>query len=298
MKKLGIDLGGTKIEAILLDSDGTIITRKRIPTLRDEGYEAIIDKIATLSKNILPQDDDYTIGICTPGSISSKTGRLRNSNTVCLINKPIVEDLESVFNQKVFMENDANCFAYAEAILGAGKNYNSVFGVIMGTGVGGGIVINRQIYHGRLHIAGEWGHTSLVSDGNDCYCGQTGCVETVLSGPALEASWFLKTGEESSLKNISDQFLLRDSMPPAAESWKNEFLNSFGHALGDVITLLDPDVIILGGGVSNIPFLYDEGLKRVYDHVFSDYVDTPILKNALGDSGGVFGAAFLPEMKK
>ena len=187
------------------------------------------------------------------------------------------------------MENDANCFAIAEALHGAVKEFDSIFGVIMGTGVGGGIVINGKIHRGRMAIAGEWGHHTLHPNGNQCYCGNRGCVETYISGPSLEKRWQEITGDLLSLNQIVAQKNGTDNY----KKWKNEFLDNFGIALANVIDILDPDAIVLGGGVSNIEFLYDEGVSKVYDYVFSDNVDTPILKNKLGDSAGVFGAADL-----
>ena len=201
---------------------------------------------------------------------------------------PLKEDLEKALGKKVSMENDANCFAMAEAKMGAAKDYDVVFGVIMGTGVGGGIVINKKIHHGRTNIAGEWGHHTLHQNGNKCYCGKNGCVETYISGPALEKRWNELTGKKDSLPQI-----IQNLDDDKAIQWKNEFLHNFGTALANVIDILDPDAIVLGGGVSNVSFLYDEGKKAVYDSVFSDLVDTPILKNQLGDSAGVFGASLL-----
>ncbi len=295
MNRIGIDLGGTKIEGILLDKTGKILARKRTPTNRDNGYEYIINKIVNLISDLqIVSETDSAVGLCTPGAISPHTGKLKNSNTVCLIGKPLKDDIESKININIKMDNDANCFAIAEAKLGAAKKYNVVFGVIIGTGVGGGIVINEKVHQGRLSIAGEWGHHTLYPDGNQCYCGKKGCVETYISGPSLEKRWTELTGKTQALQNIiagARQF------PKYKEKlylkWKKELIRNFGIALANVIDILDPDIIVLGGGISNIPFLYDEGIKSVYNNVFSDEVDTPILKNKLGDSAGVFGAAYL-----
>jgi fructokinase len=287
VNRIGIDLGGTKTEGILLNENLEPIERKRIPTPQND-YNAVLNSIVDLVNDLKTKTNESTIGICTPGAISKKTGLIKNSNTQCLIGMPLKEDLEKAMEQKVLMENDANCFAMAEAKMGAAKDYNMVFGVIMGTGVGGGIVINKKIHQGRTNIAGEWGHHTLHQNGNKCYCGKTGCVETYISGPALEKKWNELTGKQESLPQIIQNF---DN--DIATQWKNEFLNNFGTALANVIDILDPDAIVLGGGVSNISFLYDEGKKAVYDKVFSDLVDTPILKNQLGDSAGVFGASLL-----
>ena len=285
MHKIGIDLGGTKIETVCLDESLNIIQRKRIPTNQQNGYSSIVNSIASLVCDITKNIDDYSVGICTPGAISKKTGLIKNSNTQCLIGMPLKEDLEKSLNKKIKMENDANCFAMAEAKMGAAVGYGVVFGVIMGTGVGGGIVIDGKIHHGRTNIAGEWGHHTLHQNGNLCYCGRHGCVETYISGPALEKRWTELTGKTESLPAII----------PNSEStqWKQEFLDNFGTSLANVIDILDPDVIVLGGGLSNIDFLYTQGKQTVYDNVFSDLIDTPIIPNKLGDSAGVFGAALL-----
>jgi len=201
---------------------------------------------------------------------------------------PLKEDLKQALDQEIAIENDANCFALAEATLGAAKNHNVVFGVIIGTGVGGGIVINGEIHKGRTYIAGEWGHHTLRVNGNKCYCGKLGCVETYISGPALEKRWTELTGKTESLPSI-----IHNLDTEKGQQWKKEFLENFGIGLANVIDILDPDVIVLGGGISNISFLYDEGRDAVYDKVFSDLVETPILKNQLGDSAGVFGASLL-----
>ena len=289
MNKVGIDLGGTKIEGILLNENFDEITRKRIPTNQDQGYDSILKSILSLIQDLrLKSNSETSIGICTPGIISKDTGLLKNSNTQCLIGKPLKDDLEKMLKQKISMENDANCFALAEATLGAGKNFNVVFGVIMGTGVGGGIVIRKQIHSGHSNIAGEWGHHCIRPDGNSCYCGKNGCIETYVSGPALERYWTKLTYKTEPLHEIVKKL---DS--EEGKRWKEDFLENFGLGLANIINILDPDAIILGGGVSNIDFLYNEGKNAVYEKVFSDKTDTPILKNALGDSSGVFGSCMI-----
>jgi len=287
--KIGIDLGGTKTEGILLDENNKVIQRKRITTIQN--YEKILESITSLVndlKNIA--NAKTTIGICIPGIVSKKTHLVKNSNTQCLIGKPLQDDLENKLQQNILMENDANCFALAEAKLGVAKNFDIVFGVILGTGVGGGIVIDGKIHTGRTHIAGEWGHHTIRPNGNKCYCGNLGCVETYISGPSLEKRWTELTGKKESLKTISENV-----SGDKAQQWKNEFLENFAIGLANVIDILDPNVVVLGGGVSNIPFLYDEGKDKVYKKVFSDYIETPILKNNLGDSAGVFGACLLTD---
>ena len=289
MSKIGIDLGGTKIEGILTDESYKTISRKRIPTNQDKGYSSILESIKSLVLELSQESDDkVSVGICTPGALSLDSGLIKNSNTQCLIGKDLQSDLKNILHYDLSIENDANCFALAEAKLGAGKNSNLVFGVIMGTGVGGGIIINGKIHRGRTNIAGEWGHHCLHTGGNSCYCGNKGCVETYISGPALEKNWSYLSGLNQSLPEI-----IRNSDNPNFDNWKKIFLDNFASSLSNVIDILDPDVIVLGGGVSNIDFLYDEGKNTVYEKVFSDIVDTPIVKNELGDSAGVFGACML-----
>ena len=287
MYKIGIDLGGTKTEIIVLDENLNVIQRKRVSTPQNS-YDDIINTIATLVSDVSQNITDFSLGICCPGAISKQTGLIKNSNTQCLIGKSLKEDLENKLQKNISIENDANCFTIAESKLGAGIGFDFVFGVIMGTGVGGGIVIDNTLHSGRTNIAGEWGHHTLHQNGNSCYCGKNGCVETYISGPSLEKRWNQLTGLTQTMPEIVENF---DS--GIGKQWKNEFLENFGHGLANVIDILDPDVIILGGGLSNIDFLYDEGKESVYSKVFSDMIETPMLKNNLGDSSGVFGAALL-----
>jgi len=287
--KIGIDLGGTKIEGILVDEKFDLIERKRIETHQENGYDSIVKSITSLVSELKSKTNiDTSVGVCTPGISDTNSGLIKNSNTQCLIGMPLKTDNEKRLGHKIFMENDANCFALAESSLGAGKGYYIVFGVILGTGVGGGIVINGSLHKGRTNIAGEWGHHTLHPNGRQCYCGKQGCVETYISGPALENNWLVLTGKKESLQTITE-----NHSDEKKEEWKRNFLENFGIGIANVIDILDPDAIILGGGVSNIPFLYDEGKKMVFEKVFSDSVDTPILKNKLGDSAGVFGACLL-----
>jgi len=289
MQKIGIDLGGTKIEGILLDEKYNPIQRKRIETHQENGYDFIVKSIISLINELKAKTAEETsFGICTPGVIDANSGLIKNSNTQCLIGMPLKNDIEKALGSQIVMENDANCFALAESLLGSAKGYDVVFGVIMGTGVGGGIVINGTLHKGKTNIAGEWGHHTLRPDGNECYCGKRGCVETYISGSALEKRWLELTGKKESLQSI-----VQDLSDGKAKQWKEEFLENFGIGLANVIDILDPNVIVLGGGASNIPFLYDQGKKAVYDKVFSDSIETPILKNNLGDSAGVFGACLL-----
>jgi len=287
LHKIGVDLGGTKTEAILLDENLNVLERKRVSTPKNN-YQEIINTISSLVLDISVNTSDFSLGICTPGAISKQTGLIKNSNTQCLIGKSLKEDLEKKLGKKISMENDANCFAMAEAKMGAASGFDVVFGVIMGTGVGGGIVIDGKLHSGRTNIGGEWGHHTIHRNGNSCYCGKTGCVEAYISGPSLEKQWKELTGKSETLPDI-----LSNIDDEIGQKWKNEFLENFGYGLANVIDILDPDVIILGGGLSNIDFLYTEGKESVYSKVFSDSADTPIIKNKLGDSAGVFGACFL-----
>jgi len=285
--KIGVDLGGTKTEIIVLDKNLKILQRKRVPTPQID-YQKIIDTIVTLVLDASQNISDFSLGICCPGAISKQTGLIKNSNTQCLIGKSLKTDLENKLEKNISIENDANCFTIAESKMGAGIEFDLVFGVIMGTGVGGGIVINNILHSGKNNIAGEWGHHTLHQNGNSCYCGKSGCVETYISGPYLEKRWNQLTGLTQSMPEIITNFDI-----DIGKKWKDEFLENFGYGLANVIDILDPDVIILGGGLSNIDFLYTEGKESIYSKVFSDIIETPILKNNLGDSSGVFGAALL-----
>ena len=287
MYKIGVDLGGTKTEIIVLDENLNVIERKRVPTPQNN-YDEIIHTIINLVSDVSQSISDFSLGVCCPGAISKQTGVIKNSNTQCLIGKSLKEDLENKLQKNISIENDANCFTLSESKMGAGIEFDLVFGVIMGTGVGGGIVIDNTLHSGRTNIAGEWGHHTLHQNGNSCYCGKNGCVETYISGPSLEKRWNQLTGLTQTMPEIIENF---DNS--IGKQWKNEFLENFGHGLANVIDILDPDAIILGGGLSNIDFLYHEGKESIYSKVFSDMIETPILKNNLGDSSGVFGAALL-----
>ena len=292
----GIDLGGTKIEGIVIRdrSPDTIVSRKRIATEGDGGYTHIINRIALLV-NDLKRDagqQPHCIGIGTPGTTDPATGLLKNSNTLCLNGRPLQADLEKKLGVKVFMANDANCFALAEYHLGVVRTSfpetGVLFGVIMGTGVGGGIVVNGKVLQGHHGIAGEWGHMFLDESGGDCYCGHTGCVESIISGPALEQFYFSQTGTRRSLVEI-----INAEKDPASLLVKERLLYFFGKGLAQVVNLLDPDLIVLGGGLGKINFLYSEGLKSVAKHIFNPEFTTPVVAPKLGDSAGVFGAAML-----
>ena len=287
MYKIGVDLGGTKTEIIVLDENLDVLERKRVPTPQNN-YNEIINTIASLVLDMSQNISDFSLGVCCPGTISKQTGLIKNSNTQCLIGKSLKIDLEHKLKKPISIENDANCFTMAESKMGAGIGFDLVFGVIIGTGVGGGITINNILHSGKNNIAGEWGHHTLHHNGNPCYCGKSGCVETYLSGPSLEKRWTQLTGLTQYMPEIINNFDI-----DIGKKWKDEFLENLGYGLANVIDILDPDAIILGGGLSNIDFLYTEGKDSIYSKVFSDIIETPILKNNLGDSSGVFGAALL-----
>ena len=292
MLRIGVDLGGTKTEGAVLDEGGAILFRERRPTPAADGYRAILDNI----RDIVHRLEDRAgarcpVGVGTPGAISTRTSYLKNSNTACLIGRPIRDDLERLLERPVRIANDANCFALSEALDGAGRGAPVVFGVIMGTGVGGGIVVNGGLIEGLQHIAGEWGHNVLEADEPPCYCGRRGCVETFLSGPGLARDYAAHGGDAA---HGAEQIVARAAAGDAvAEAAMQRFLNRFGRALATVINILDPHVIVLGGGMSNIARLYTEGRAAVARHVFNDELRTKILPNVHGDSSGVRGAAQL-----
>lgn len=290
--RMGIDLGGTKIEGILLDPAGKELRRKRVDTEQQHGYFHILNRIKGLHDDLAAtvQKKPYTFGIGTPGALSPRNGLLRNSNTVCFNGKPVKNDLEQLLGRKIEIQNDANCFAMAEALHGAGCGHKLVFGVIMGTGCGGGIVHNGEVISGQHAVAGEWGHTSLDPDGPLCYCGQRGCVETYISGGGLEARYFERFDIKRSFKEISHDYGRGND---ALDAFIKVFFRNFGRAMANLINILDPDIIVIGGGVSNFDSIYSEGRNQVARQVFSDYFTTPIVKHQLGDSAGVIGAALI-----
>lgn len=291
MNKIGIDLGGTKIEGIVLDAFGKEIIRKRIDTEQDQGYDHIISQIDTLYQDLLQttKGKPHTLGIGTPGAIS-RSGLMKNSNTTCLNGRPFKADLENKLGRVVEIQNDANCFAMAEAMLGAGKGKNIVFGVIMGTGCGGGIIINGKVHVGIQKIGGEWGHSVLDPSGPACYCGKNGCVETFISGTGVERNYFELTGEKKPLHEIAQ---LAENNDELATIVLDKFYDHFGLAISNLINILDPDVVVLGGGVSNIDQIYTKGIDKIRKYIFNDELLTPVLKHKCGDSAGVIGAAFV-----
>jgi fructokinase len=288
-RRIGIDLGGTKIEALALDASGREVFRKRVPTPRGD-YAATIAVVSSLVKESGPG----SVGVGIPGAESRTSGLIKNANSTWLIGKPLRGDLEKALGRPVRLENDANCFALSEAVDGAGKGARVVFGVILGTGVGGGIVVDGKVLTGANAIAGEWGHNPLPAPvaadlpHPKCYCGRTGCIETYLSGPGLSRDHEQRTGQRKTPEEIvsfGDQSLER-------------YVERLARALGSVINVLDPEVIVLGGGMSNVSRLYTE-VPRIWTRtVFSDHVATRLAPPVHGDSSGARGAAWLWEESK
>lgn len=289
MLRIGIDLGGTKTEGIVMSPSGEILERERRPTPRAEGYEAILASICELVRDLERRARQACqVGIGTPGAISTRTGALKNSNTVCMNGRPLHTDLSRQLNRPIRIANDANCFALSEAHDGAGAGMPVVFGVILGTGVGGGIVINGKLLDGLQHIGGEWGHNVLEADGPACYCGKHGCVETFLSGPGFEQRYRENGGDAS-----TDAAAIVARTDDIARDTTARYIDRFGRALATVINILDPHVVVLGGGLSNIERLYTDGRDAVARYVFNDELRTRIVRNQHGDSSGVRGAARL-----
>jgi fructokinase len=295
----GIDLGGTKIEGAVLESrqHPNPIARCRIPTEAQQGYEHIIGQVVKLVNMLKAETglQPHAIGIGHPGTLDRNIGAIKNANTTALNGRPFDKDLEKALGVPVKLANDANCFAVAEALMGAAAevlpNAETVFGVILGTGVGGGWVVNGKVLNGRQGIAGEWGHNFLDESGGPCYCGRIGCVETVISGPALERFYATQSGEKKSLKEIVQ--LASAGTDPHAARTMQRLVHFFGKAIAVVINIMDPDVIVLGGGVGNIDLLYTDGVAEAKKYLFNSRIDTIFLKPKLGDSAGVFGAALL-----
>jgi fructokinase len=292
MFRIGIDLGGTKIEGLVLDASGQELFRKRVDTQQENGYRHILYRIKALHDDLAAhiQDAAHTFGMGTPGAISPRTGLLKNSNTVCMNSQPVKADLERLLDRKIEIQNDANCFAMAEALHGAGRGKKLVFGVIMGTGCGGGIVHKGEVVTGPQAIAGEWGHMSIHPDGPICYCGQRGCVETYISGGGLERRYAEQFGVKRSFKEIVQDYHAGDAK---TVEFMQVFFRYFGRSIANLIDVLDPDMVVLGGGVSNFDALYTEGVAEVAKYVFTDSFETPIVKHQLGDSAGVIGAALI-----
>jgi len=299
-RHVGIDLGGTKTEAILLDSHGIELARQRIQTPRGN-YQTLIKGLCDFIHDFTqPVNASWTLGIGTPGSLGVN-GVMRNANTVELNGQPFRQDLEAVLGRTVFMENDANCFVLSEAVDGAAKDGNTVFGAILGTGVGGGIVINKQLLSGSNKISGEWGHISLPSPNEDefkqgrysskaCYCGRAGCIETYLSGPGLATTYQNISGNTQTAEDIVK---LAASNDPHAEIALQCYEEQLAKSLAMIVNVLDPDVIVLGGGLSKVERFYANVPLLWKRYIFSDSIKTRLSPPQHGDSSGVRGAALL-----
>ena len=295
----GIDLGGTKAEGVVLGPGGLkeILFRDRVHTGAENGYDHILGQINKIVK-MMEEKMGYRperLGLGTPGTLDPRLGTMKGCNSECMNGQPMKEDLKKLLGMDIFIANDANCFALAEARMGVVKekfpNATVVYGVIMGTGVGGGLVVDGKVINGLQGIAGEWGHNFLDESGGPCYCGKSGCVEKVLAGPALEKYYTSVTGNSMPLKEI---YGLYKSGDEAATKTIHRMTHFFGLAISTIINIIDPDVIVIGGGVGNIGEIYSEGVESARNFVFNDKVlDTPIVKPMLGDSAGVFGAAYL-----
>lgn len=298
--RIGVDLGGTKIEAVALDAHGAMLARQRVATPAGDyvaTVQAIVDLVLSM-ENTLGQT--ATVGVATPGAIAPGSGRLKNANSVCLNGQPLQTDLEAALQRSVRLANDADCFALSEATDGAAAGASVVFGVIIGTGTGGGVVVNGQLLQGTNAIAGEWGHNPLPwplteeLPGPDCYCGKQGCIETFLSGPGLAWDHVLHTGQTQDAAQIAAQALSGDA---AAEATLQRYEDRMARALASVINVLDPEVIVLGGGLSRIARLYVNVPARWAQYVFSTGAGEPVRTRLVppmhGDSSGVRGAAWL-----
>jgi len=294
--RIGVDLGGTKIEIIALDTVGVELLRRRVATPQDD-YPGTVGAVAGLVEAAERElAVRASVGICTPGAISRITGLLKNSNSVCLNNKPLLDDLQTALQRPLRIANDADCFTLSEATDGSAAGMDSVFGVIAGTGTGGGIVVHGRLLSGINAIAGEWGHNPLPwpcddeRPGPDCYCGKQGCIETWLSGPGLEREYALASGEDLKAPDIVQLDVAGD---PVAGQSLDRYIDRMARALAGVINIVDPQVIVLGGGMGNIQRLYSDVPGAWDQYVFSDEVQTLLVKPAHGDSSGVRGAAWL-----
>jgi len=298
--KIGIDLGGTKIEGIALSDAGDELLRKRVPTPQGD-YPGILQVIAELITTIETETAQQgSIGIGTPGALSPATGLMRNSNSVCMNGKPVLDDLQSTLDREVRIANDANCFALSEATDGAASEDAVVFGVIIGTGTGAGIVVDRKVLVGPNAIAGEWGHNPLPwlqadeLPGADCFCGRSGCIETWVSGPGMVRD-HIRHNSLSSAEEITPKVLVdaAEQGDGSAVQTLQRYERRLAKSLAHVINMLDPDTIVLGGGMGNIESLYENVPAILPEYVFSDVVNTKIVAPVHGDSSGVRGAAWL-----
>ncbi|GAB4037221.1 ROK family protein [Spirosoma gilvum] len=305
----GIDLGGTKIEGVVLSapSPDAVLIRKRIDTEAQHGYDHILNQVVGLIDMLKAETglQPERIGFSTPGTFDPARQAMKNCNTTSLNGKPMKQDLSRLLGLPIEIANDANCLALAEATMGivpeVVPNYQSVFGVIMGTGVGGGIVVRSKhskpygrpfVLNGFQGLGGEWGHNTLEEKGYNCYCGKRGCVEQVISGPALQHYYQQISGEQRTMQEIMERYQQGNDL--VASQTINRLLEYFGRAISVIVNVIDPDVIVIGGGVGNVDLLYTQGVERARKYVFnSGDLNTHFLKPKLGDSAGVFGAAML-----
>ncbi|MBF0437290.1 MAG: ROK family protein [Magnetococcales bacterium] len=303
--RIGVDLGGSKIEVAVLADNGDFYYRHRLPTPRGnyrDTLATVVTLIALARKEIATCPDQNTaasaipVGIGLPGAISHRTGRVKNANSTCLIGEDLQGDLQALLGHSIQLANDADCFTLSEAVDGAGHGCHVVMGVILGTGVGGGIAVGRQLLQGPNRITGEWGHNGLPRmqpgehPGPPCYCGRSGCIETFLSGPGLALDHWKNTGERIDAREVVRRAEAGDTKSTATMARYEERL---ARGLAEVINILDPDVIVLGGGLSNVDRLYANVPQLLQHHVFTDHVETPLVKARFGDSSGVRGAAWL-----
>ena len=297
---IGVDLGGTKTESIIIDKDGNEIERLRKDTPKN--YNGTIDTICDLVSHLEKKfEKNCKIGIGTPGALSNETNCIKGGNSTWLNGRPLKKDIELRLNRKIYLENDANCFALSEAYDGAGSSEEIVFGVILGTGVGGGLVINKKIISGYNNISGEWGHNQMSIGSNDkwnrhdCYCGKKGCIETYLSGTGFSKHFY----DQYNI-NLDAKIIQKNANEGDEKSLEfiYQYLDYLARGLSQVINIVDPGVIVLGGGVSNMKQIYDNINSKLKKYVFSDTVNTKILKNKFGDSSGVRGAASLGRPKE
>jgi fructokinase len=301
--RIGIDFGGTKIEGLLIDAAGTERARVRVDTPRHD-YDASVRAVRDLVVRLKAEGGAAraSVGVGIPGSISPASGFVRNANSVWLIGRPFDKDLGEALGQPVRVANDANCFALSEAVDGAGADARVVFGIIVGTGVGGGVIIDKRVLEGRNGVGGEWGHIPLPNPrdeerpGPKCYCGRHGCLEVWLSGPGLTADFAKSVGaaphDAPTAREVAE---MAEAGDPDAEAALDRLIDRFGRSLAVVVDIVDPDVVVLGGGLSNLDILYERLPEAMRPHVFSDVVETEIRRNVHGDSSGVRGAAWLWE---
>ena len=295
MARIGIDLGGTKIEIIALDDSGAECFRRRIATPRED-YEATLAAVVGLVQEAEKIVGRSTVGIGTPGAISPATGLMKNANSTWLIGRPLGEDMSRALGREIRIANDANCFALSEAVDGAAAGAAVVFGVIVGTGTGGAIVVDRRVVAGANAIAGEWGHNPMPWPapeewpGPPCYCGRTGCIETFLSGPGMSRDHYTATGETLDASEIAARARKEDA---GARATVERYAGRMARGLASIINVVDPDVIVLGGGLSNIAQLYERVPQLWIPYVFSDRIATKLVRAKFGDSSGVRGAAWL-----